>query len=658
MAKFYSTKFYSSFKKKPALISKDIIQFRARISKRLKHYKSRIFRRFKRFSFLQKKFFKRTAFKGRRRSDLLFLYKKPRLYSRWVPKRYFSRNKKSKRINFFIRRMRQKYVRINNWRNRLRARYYRRTPKLYATSPFRYQLIDDSYNRKKFRIWITKRFFGKKKRFVFRIFYFFRKLEKSRFNFKSKTGPISSSNFDSRIFFEKYRKFSLWALTYSWHKFHPRTMLKLKRRIRFLKKKRRLIKLRVKSQRFNKKSKKNLLKGKRKSAKKGFFNKKSKKKYREKSLFTYPRKYIKFKFNRRKFSRKSTHRRSRQISRFLQIVRLAYKFPHSKRYFKSRFYAKLKKLKKFVPAVRTAYTSFFRLNKKLSNFDSFFRPRSHKFFKFSRANSKQLFFTKRRLPKIFYKNFFYKKRLPLAYYFTRHSKNISIFFKSFKKRPYTSRFIKYKHRSRVPFRIKRVLNKLRFYQSKIKRSRFSRKINKKFFFIRRKYALFIPYLGYFRKFGKKRFIYKKKRKKFFRFFKKFFSKFHSVTGIPSPRSKLYKRHSSRVKFFIHIFRSVNNMFVNVSAPRGRTLYAYSAGRTNFRGSKRLSPIAIETMGKSVSLLLKNSKILQVGVVFHTPIDYLIRALMRGFRANIKFTHFRYHMTKPHNGLRLRATRRI
>jgi len=281
--------------------------------------------------------------------------------------------------------MRQKYVRINNWRNRLRARYYRRTPKLYATSPFRYQLIDDNYNRKKFRIWITKRFFGKKKRFVFRIFYFFRKLEKSRFNFKSKTGPISSSNFDSRIFFEKYRKFSLWALTYSWHKFHPRTMLKLKRRIRFLKKKRRLIKLRVKSLRFNKKSKK---------------------KYREKSLFTYPRKYIKFKFNRRKFSRKSTYRRSRQISRFLQIVRLAYKFPHSKRYFKSRFYAKLKKLKKFVPAARTAYTSFFRFNKKLSNFDFFFRPRSHKFFKFYRANSKRLFFTKRRLPKIFLQKFF------------------------------------------------------------------------------------------------------------------------------------------------------------------------------------------------------------------------------------------------------------
>lgn len=401
--------------------------------------------------------------------------------------------------------------------------------------------------------------------------------------------------------------------------------------------------------------KKKFRKSKKRSSKKGFFKKKSKKRYREKSLFTYPRKYIKFMFNRRKFFRKPNHRKLRQISRFLRVVRLAYKFPHNKRYFKSQIAKKVKKFKFLSPAVQS---KFFIFSRKRSRLSPTLRFRFRKKFKFFRVYSKQLFFTKRRLPRIFYKNFFYKKKLPLAYYFTRHTKNISVYFKTFRKRLHISRFLKYKHRSRVPFRVKRIFNKLRFYNSKIRRSRFSRKINKKFFFVRRKYSFFFPYLGYFRKFGKKRFIYKKKRKKFFRFFKKFFSKFHSVTSIPSPRSKLYRRHASRIRFFIHIFRSVNNIFVNVSAPRGRTLYSYSAGRTNFRGSKRLSPIAIETMGKSVSLLLKNSKISQVGVVFHTPIDYLIRALMRGFRANIKFTHFRYHMTKPHNGLRLRATRRI
>ena len=654
--KIYYKKLYSGFKKKPILMSKDIMRFRVRISKKLKHYKSRMFRRYKRFSYLQKRFFRRAIFRARRRSDLLFLYKKRRFYSRWIPKRYFSRKKSKKfeRKFFFIKRMREKFLRVTNWRNRIKKRYYRKTPRLYATSPFRYQLLNERKNRKKFLFWINKRFFGKRKRFVFRIFYFFRKLEKIRFNFKTKT--VSSKalvSFNSNLFFEKYRKFSLWALSYSWYKFYPRSMRRLRRKLWLIRKKKKQSFLRIKNRlkRFRNKKLKNRKIKKKKY--KSFKKKLKKKRYKEKSRFAYTKKYTRFKFSHRKFTRKRSFRKFRQISRFLQVTKFAYKFPHNKRFFKVKSVKNLFNKSKFFNSNKVSL-----FGKKNLNILYDARPHPYKFFKFFRPSRGALFQSKRRLPRLFYKNFFYKKNLPLGYYFTRGSKKYSVYFKTFKKKINISRFLKFKHRSRIPFRVKRIFNKLRFYLSKVKRSRFSVKLNKKIFFVRRKYSMFLPYLGYFRRFGRKRFIYKRKRKKFFRFFKKFFSKFHSVSAIITPRSKFYKKQASKIRLFIHIFRSVNNIFVNVSAPRGRTLYAYSAGRTHFRGSKRLSPVAIETMGKSVSLLLKNSKIFQVGVVFHTPIDYLVRALMRGFRTNIKFTHFKYHITKPHNGLRLRATRRI
>jgi ribosomal protein S11 len=666
-------------KSKPVFMSREIIRFRARINENLRYHKSRIFRKYKRFSFLKKIFFKRFSSKTSRRTDLLYLYRRSHLNSSWISKRYFSRSKKPKKVNFFIKRMKQRYFKFTNWSNRIKARYYRRTPKLFATSPFRYQLIDDKNNRKKFRIWITTKFFGKRQRFVFRIFYFFRKLEKAKFNFRKKRFPKTNQyNVDPVVFFEKYRKFSLWAISYAWHKFQPRKARIVRRRLAkirrrnylIIKRKRKKIFTKKGIKRFFSKNNKKLVKNSKLVAKKKlklklkknaprFLKKKFAKKKRQRNIFKRKRSLLRFFFNRRRFTRRRTYRIRLQRSRFIKTVQLSYKFPHNRILFKFKFLKKFNFKKRL--GNRQIYKVFSGIKSPFykDSFYSLYRLKSPKLLRPNRINSNQLFFTKQRIPKIFIKNFFYKKLLPLSYYFTRSQKKFKVIFKTFKKKRKLSRFLKYKHKYRVPFRVKRLLRKLRFYILKTKKlSKFSKNLNKKIFFVRRKYSKFLPYLGYFRKFGKKKFIYKKKRKKFFRYFKKFFSKFHSVTAIPTLRHKHYITQSRSVRLFIHIFKSVNNMFINVSAPRGRTIYSYSAGRTHFRGSKRLSPVAIETIGKNVSLLLKNSKILQVGVVFHTPIDYLVRALMRGFRTNIKFTYFKYYITKPHNGLRLRSSRRI
>lgn len=658
--KFYfkkSRRVNNAYKKKPIMISRDIMLLRVRFNKKLRYYKSKIFQRYKRFTFFQKKFFKKLVFRSKRRSDLLFLNRQRKLYDRWIPRRLFSRKLKrdfleNKRL---ADELRSRYFRKHNYHYQVKTRrFQKKTPKVFRHSKFRYQLGTRFFNRKEVRLWLDKRFFSTKKHFVFRLFHFTRKLHTLRIDFKARKLPDPTKRVNKELFFKKYRKFALWVLTRSWTDYYPRRLYSRQSRLRYLKKRRMFLrKVRRLNNKLKRRRSKNKLKKKTRTKKKSSKLFKKWKKY-PRNFFARFRKYVRFLSARRRRMRrhKRDYRKIRQRAKFLRLVRLAYKFPHNRNKFKVLFPKKFKKFKFLNP------NKFFSLSPIRAKLSYFNRPHSYKLFKFSRPNRKRFFYTKRRLPKILYKNFFSKSKAPLAYYFTRKSKKLSVYFKTFKKRRYISRFLKFKHRSRVPFRIKRILNKLRFYLSTTNRSRLSIKINRKVFFVRRKYAYFLPYLGYFRRFGRKRFLYKRKRKKFFRFFKKFFSKYQRSASVPTLRYRFYKSQASKVKFFIHIFRSVNNMFVNVSAPRGRTLYAYSAGRTNFRGSKRLSPIAIETMGKAVSLLLKNSKVSQVGIVFHTPIDYLVRALMRGFRTNIKFTHFKYYMTKPHNGLRLRATRRV
>jgi len=215
----------------------------------------------------------------------------------------------------------------------------------------------------------------------------------------------------------------------------------------------------------------------------------------------------------------------------------------------------------------------------------------------------------------------------------------------------------FKNRFLAAFARNRLINKFNFtltQQSKALSSGYpSRK-----FFVRKNYLRFSPLLGVFNKYGRTSFKFKRRRLKFFKFFKKYFKLFRSYSGARKYKFKNFSKKRKLLKYYVHIFKSVNNLFVNVSTPLGRSIYVYSAGRTQYKGSKRLSPVAIETMGKNVSEILKNSEIPNVFVVFHCPVDFLSRALLRGLRANVQFSGFRYYLNRPHNGLRKRASRRV
>lgn len=177
-------------------------------------------------------------------------------------------------------------------------------------------------------------------------------------------------------------------------------------------------------------------------------------------------------------------------------------------------------------------------------------------------------------------------------------------------------------------------------------------------FVRRRFFKLLPFLSVFYRYGRFRYKLRPRRKKFFKYFKKYF-RFHKFRAYrATPAFRYLKRRLSRIRYYVHIFRSLNNFFVNVSAPRGRSLYIYSAGRTFYRGSRKLTPLALDLVGRNVGQKLKSTRINSVHVVFHSPIDYLSRALLKGLRLNVNFSGFSYYLSKPHNGLRKPATRRV
>ena len=128
---------------------------------------------------------------------------------------------------------------------------------------------------------------------------------------------------------------------------------------------------------------------------------------------------------------------------------------------------------------------------------------------------------------------------------------------------------------------------------------------------------FIPFLGIFSKLNRIRFKLKKRRSKFFKFFRKFFRQRKRFTGNYTAKFNRFAKKRSKISYVLHIFRTLNNVFVNVSTAAGRSLYVYSGGRTMFKGSKRLSPVAAQVIGRAVSSILLNSKIQRIFVVFHS-----------------------------------------
>jgi ribosomal protein S11 len=291
-----------------------------------------------------------------------------------------------------------------------------------------------------------------------------------------------------------------------------------------------------------------------------------------------------------------------------------------------------------------ASTSLLLDSKKLVS-ESFIRSRGYFLYNLGITKRRSVFTNSvRRFPRAQLKRVKFNFNSPI--YFKRHSKSLLVATKLISRR----RRLRYRLKVSKPYRY--LFNKVRFTFGNLP-ERPTRSLR-----AAKKSVRFYPFLGLFSKYGRTTYKLRRRRIKFYKFFRKYFRTYDRFFGTQTRRYRHIRTRASKIKFFLHIFKSINNIFVNISASRGRSIFVYSAGRTQYKGSKRLSPIALETMGRNVSGILKSNRIGKIFVVFHSPIDYLSRALLRGLRSNVLFSGFQYYLNKPHNGLRKRASRRV
>ncbi len=285
--------------------------------------------------------------------------------------------------------------------------------------------------------------------------------------------------------------------------------------------------------------------------------------------------------------------------------------------------------------------------------------RNHKLIRYSRVIAPDSVtrrystnFTYKRIPSKFFR-FFYLKQAAIPLIFDK-----SFFFTRFKKvnlssvKRYYSTVSWYNVRRRCAYFFRKYKLSTKFSLRKSYKRLFSRVFSKK------KRFSFTAFFGVFDKLGSVRYRFRARRARYMRSHRFKLRKHNLYSGAFSKNFRRLLRKNKKLRYGIHFYKSVNNIFVNVSTQRGKSLYSYSAGRTSFKGSKRLSPAAAELMGKHVSYVLKSNKISSVSLVFHSPLNYLFRAVLRGLASNLRFSALRYHLSRPHNGLRLRLSRRV
>ncbi len=118
--------------------------------------------------------------------------------------------------------------------------------------------------------------------------------------------------------------------------------------------------------------------------------------------------------------------------------------------------------------------------------------------------------------------------------------------------------------------------------------------------------------------------------------------------------------SSRLLNFIYIRRTTNNVFYSIFSRKNKLLATFSNGRTEFKGSKRMSTVATEVAVKTIISYLSLNRTKAVFFVFSGRFNHFTRTAVKVFRSRkLAVVGFKYRMRKPHSiGLRLRASRRV
>ena len=109
---------------------------------------------------------------------------------------------------------------------------------------------------------------------------------------------------------------------------------------------------------------------------------------------------------------------------------------------------------------------------------------------------------------------------------------------------------------------------------------------------------------------------------------------------------------------VHIQNTFNNTIVTVSDASGKTLTWSSAGALNFRGAKKSTPFAAQTVTTTAIESAKNFGLKEVKVYVKGPGFGRESAVRAVVRAGLRVTQIKDVTGVPHNGCRPRKMRRI
>lgn len=110
---------------------------------------------------------------------------------------------------------------------------------------------------------------------------------------------------------------------------------------------------------------------------------------------------------------------------------------------------------------------------------------------------------------------------------------------------------------------------------------------------------------------------------------------------------------------LRVIKTYNNFFVSLQLNNGRNMFTYSTGRVDLRRNRRLTKQALEIVVRKFSRTLKRYKLAKINLRIVGQATYHSRIFLKALKAEkIQLSAIRFILNSPHNGLRVRASRRV
>lgn len=110
---------------------------------------------------------------------------------------------------------------------------------------------------------------------------------------------------------------------------------------------------------------------------------------------------------------------------------------------------------------------------------------------------------------------------------------------------------------------------------------------------------------------------------------------------------------------VRIIKTYNNFFVALQTSLGQNILSYSTGRVDLRRNRRLTKQALEIASRNFSIILKRRKFSRLNFTIIGRATYHSRIFLRALKQQgVKIRAIKFVLRRSHNGLRIRASRRV